>query len=388
MSLLRAYQADEGIASVGYVLPVIRALGGTGAGTTQTGINTPSIPTGTVEGDLLLTVAASGGAESGPAQSGYAVYRTVKNGTAATDSMLTLFWKIAGASETDTQVTGCTDHVMSRMIAIQAGTFNPSNPFNAESGGNVQDTVTAISITGLTSTLDNCLVLSMAGTTLPDANSSGQFSAWANSDLTSVTEQADHHTSSGAGGGIGIASGIKASAGAVGATTATKSVATMSANLMVAIESFLNSAPTVTVPGAQEGTAGTTKAVSGISVADVDSDVATVTASCEADMTLTFDVTGTSVTPTGNGTNSVSLAGAQTELNTVLATLEADKTEPLPTEEEVNVITVTAIDSAAQEDSDTITITWAVEASSTARRSNKRVAAIRKRKLRVMRRRK
>jgi hypothetical protein len=211
--------------------PVIRAVGGNAASTTSA---TPGLPTGTATGDLLITIVASAGASTEPTMpSGWTKIRTVKNGTASTDSMLSVFYCVY-TSQSRT-VSGTTDHISARIIGIEAGTFDAVNPINAESGGNVQASTTSVSISGLTTTVDNCLVLSISGASLPDANSTAQYSSWANSSLTGITERTDNNTNNGNGGGHGSASGVKATAGAVSATTATKASAALLANLMVAI---------------------------------------------------------------------------------------------------------------------------------------------------------
>jgi hypothetical protein len=68
---------------------------------------------------------------------------------------------------------------------------------------------------------------------LPDADGTANFSAWANGNLTNVTELIDNTTSQGNGGGIGIATGGKATAGAYGTTTVT--VGTSAKNGMMSI---------------------------------------------------------------------------------------------------------------------------------------------------------
>lgn len=117
--------------------------------------------------------------------------------------------------------------------------------------------------------------------------------------------------------------------------------------------------PVLTVPGSQSGTMGTPKAIAGFTASDTGSNIDTVTATCASSMTITFDLTGTSVTPTGNGTNSVSLSGTQADLITVLeADITAGYADSWPTYEDTVVMTLTVIDDAANQDQETVSIDW------------------------------
>lgn len=119
------------------------------------------------------------------------------------------------------------------------------------------------------------------------------------------------------------------------------------------------SAPVLTVPGAQSATFGSTKTITGVSFTDADSDVSQIDASCESGMTITFDLTGTSVTPTDNGTNVVSLAGTNADLATVLAAgIDVDRAEAWPTYEDSNTLTITLTDDGTNTDQNTITVNW------------------------------
>jgi hypothetical protein len=222
----------------------IRAVGSNATGTTSA---TPGLPSGTVDGDLLVCIAASAGSATEPTMTGdWTKIRTVKNGTALTDSMLTVWYHTGSATSVSRAISSTVNHVSARIIGIAAGTFNPDNPINVESGGNVQGSTTSVSISGLTTTVDDCLILSIAGASLPDANSTAQFDSWTNASLASITEETDNNTNAGNGGGHGSASGVKTTAGAVSATTATKASEALMANLMVAIEPFVpNEPPTV-----------------------------------------------------------------------------------------------------------------------------------------------
>lgn len=117
--------------------------------------------------------------------------------------------------------------------------------------------------------------------------------------------------------------------------------------------------PVLTVPGAQTATLGTPKTITGFTASDTGSNIDTVTASCESGMTITFDLTGTSVTPTDNGTNSVSLSGTQADLITVLeADIVVEQEEDWPNYEIQRTITLAVIDDADNEDEETVVVNW------------------------------
>lgn len=214
-------------------LPTIRSVGANAVGTTSA---TPGEPSGAAEGDLLVCIIASAGAAGEPTMSAdWTKIRTVKNGTALTDSMLTVFRAIRGASAPSYAVSNTTNHVSARVLAITAGSFDPTTPIHVESGGNVQGSTQSVSISGLTTTMDDCLILSISAASLPDANSTSQYGSWANAALANGAEQTDNNTNQGNGGGHGTWSGEKASQGVVGPTTATKASAALLANLMIAI---------------------------------------------------------------------------------------------------------------------------------------------------------
>ncbi len=67
-------------------------------------------------------------------------------------------------------------------------------------------------------------------------DASAQYGAWTNSNITGFAEIFDAGTTLGNGGGFGIASGVKATAGATGITTATLSTAAPYVGIMFAIK--------------------------------------------------------------------------------------------------------------------------------------------------------
>lgn len=209
---------------------LVRAVGTIASGT---GAVSPGAPAGRAVGDLevmaIETAAQDASASGWTAVPGYTVQTTG-------NTRLTLLYRIITATGDATTTNDSGDHQIARILGIQAGTFDPDDIWNAVNGNVQSSTTTSVSISGLTTDADDCLVLSFCtGDTDPGANSTTEFSAWANSDLTSVTERMDDRRTSGDGGSLGCASGVKTTKGTVGATTATAANTGVRACAMLAI---------------------------------------------------------------------------------------------------------------------------------------------------------
>jgi hypothetical protein len=194
---------------------------GTAANATK-GSATPGLPTGWAAGDLLLVFIEAANepinAMTGWADVGVGV---VAQATGLVTS-LTVRWKIAAAGEVAPAIAagGTNDHVMARIAALRG--VNATTPINITASGVDNTTGTAFSIPGATTTVADCLVIAALATGT-DVNSTAMTTGWTNASLASpaITEQADNWTLSGNGGGIAVATGGKATAGAYNATTGT-----------------------------------------------------------------------------------------------------------------------------------------------------------------------
>ena len=94
---------------------------------------------------------------------------------------------------------------------------------------------TDITLPSVTTDAANCAIVHVAGTGR-DTNSTTNFSAWANSHLSSLTEVADDVTSTAGGGGFGAACGILAAAGACGTGTCTQATSIVWTGITVALK--------------------------------------------------------------------------------------------------------------------------------------------------------
>lgn len=203
-------------------VPPIRAVGAIASGT---GAISPPLPTGVVKGDLLVMFAESGGATAS-AEANTALtaagwtappspYAAQKTG----NTRLTVLYRIAtGSDPTLTNDTG--DHQMARIIAIKAGTFDPTAPFNT-AGVGTQGATKSVSVPGATTTRDNCLIFAAASGSLPDGSSTTEFGSATNASLSELTERIDNTVTDGDGGALWVVSGAKATKGTYSATTCT-----------------------------------------------------------------------------------------------------------------------------------------------------------------------
>ncbi len=202
-------------------LPAFRAAGtfiSTGSDAT------PGIPAGTALNDILLLVLETEAAGTPPAApSGYAEVtnspQVANTGTVITSTRLAVFWKRAGASESAPTVTDVGNHIMARLFAF-SGCIETGDPWDVTAGDADTTSTTTVTIPGATTTTADCLVVLVAASGA-DVTSTTEISGWANADLANIAERSDDWSAGASGGGFGVATGEKASAGAYTTSTAT-----------------------------------------------------------------------------------------------------------------------------------------------------------------------
>jgi hypothetical protein len=149
-----------------------------------------------------------------------------------TGTRLTMFWALARSTSPTSPVIAATADRAQAVIVTVRGANYVGNPIHA-SGSNVQAANTAVSIAGITTTANDCLiVIGVAGDNLIE---DGNFSGWTNASLGSLTERVDAGTLDGSNGGLAVATGTLAAAGASGTTTATLGDARATARILVAL---------------------------------------------------------------------------------------------------------------------------------------------------------
>lgn len=213
-------------------LPTVRAVSSEAHGT---GTAALTLPAGHVQNDIILLAIQSSN-ESIATPAGYTQVGP-QNGiginTAAGAARLALFWARDTGSLTDPlTIADSGDHTYVTAIAI-VGCPTTGDPFHFMGNSAKFATSTAASSMPGSTTIDNCLILSIFAHHL-DATGAQISGSATNADLTSLTTQFDGSTTDGTGGGIVIVSGVKAAAGPFTNTTFTWGTTTADLNSVLA----------------------------------------------------------------------------------------------------------------------------------------------------------
>jgi PKD repeat protein len=205
-------------------MPTFVAAGAVASGT---GAITPALPSGIQTNDILLLFLETANQLISISNQNGGTWTAVASspqgtGTAGGSSAtrLTAYWSRYNGTQGAPTTSDSGNHQIGRIIAVR-GCITSGNPWNVTAGGVESTSDTSGAIPGATTTVPNCLVVAAIATSLPDSNGTANFSAWANANLTSVTERTDNTRNAGNGGGLGIATGAKATAGVYGNTTVT-----------------------------------------------------------------------------------------------------------------------------------------------------------------------
>ena len=218
-----------GIAGTGGAQPIYQA-----AGTAQSGTGNLTVPWPThVAGDVALLFVESQ-RDQAVTLSTPAGFAQVPNSpqftNAGTGTRLTVFWaRATSATMTSPIVLDPGDHAYAQIITYRR-VVPEGDPWDVTSGGVKNTASTAVSVTGLTTTVNNTRVVQAVAR--DNDSAAAAFSGQTNAGLTGITERSDAGTTSGHGGGFAIWDGLRATAGTVGNTTAT---VTSSVNAFVSI---------------------------------------------------------------------------------------------------------------------------------------------------------
>jgi len=220
-------------------VPTFVASGAIAAGT---GTIAPALPSGLATGDILLLFVETANQAISVSGANGGTWAQVTGspqgtGTAAGTSAarLTVFWSRYNGTQGAPTLSDSGNHQAARMIAIR-GAAASGNPWDVTAGGVEATSDTSASVPGATTTVANTLVVVAISGSLPDANGTANFSGWTNANLSSLTERTDNTQNVGNGGALGIATGVKATAGAYGNTTATHASAAVKGMISIAIK--------------------------------------------------------------------------------------------------------------------------------------------------------
>jgi len=206
-----------------------------------TGAVTPTWPTHAVDDIALLIVESRGDEPVTLSTAAGFVEVTNSPQITGTDTRLTVFWaRATSTAMASPTVADPGNHVFAQIVTYRNVTPDAGDPWDVTGGGTKTTASTSVTVTGVTTTVDNTLIVQIVSRA-NDANGAA-FSAQANANLTTLTERYDDGTNNGDGGGFVVWDGVKATAGATGNTTATVT-STTNAFLTIALKPIIGPAP-------------------------------------------------------------------------------------------------------------------------------------------------
>ena len=190
--------------------PTVRGVGAFGSGTTSFVAPVPTAGAAPAAGDAMYIVMEStdsttaAGTPNTPNGWAKLFENTIAAGSSVEPavSTLTIFGKIAGASEGDVTVDGVGNHCAGAMIVIAGHGLSVIADTVVGSAADHGASTTNILAPSINITA-NSLVLTCMGLG-DDANDTTNVSGVTNANLASITEQVDRTVSTGSGGGVGI----------------------------------------------------------------------------------------------------------------------------------------------------------------------------------------
>jgi hypothetical protein len=154
---------------------------------------------------------------------------------AAASTGLQMFWKrAASGAESGVTVANPGDHRRARVLVFR-GCETSGSPINVSADDVEATALAAASIPGATTTVDECLIVAAVSNATDSTSNQTTSNGFANADLTSIARVSTGNAAAGNGGGVDIAAGEKAVAGAYGATTVTLATASAQARISFAL---------------------------------------------------------------------------------------------------------------------------------------------------------
>lgn len=192
-----------------------------GTSATATGAVSPAWPVHQINDIALLFIESAGGEAatlSTPAGFVQVTGSPQNTGTTTNGTRITVFWaRATSAAMAAPTVADPGNHVYAQILTYR-GVVTSGNPWNVTGGGVKAAASTSVTVTGVTTTVANTLVVQVVAR--DNSSAAAAFSAVTNAALTGLTERSDAGTVSGNGGGFDVWDGTKAAAGATGNTTA------------------------------------------------------------------------------------------------------------------------------------------------------------------------
>ena len=196
---------------------------------------TVAYPAGWQAGDILLLHVIGSGLQTIP--DGWYLVPNTRFTTSGTAENSQVYWRRAQAGDTDPMTLGTassTDH-REAVITAYRGCASQGDPWNQLNTSEQTPASASFSSGSVTTTVNDCLIVCLMYNGL-DNVTGARMSSFANTSLTSVTEQVDQWTSTGGGGGLACATGGLASAGSSGTFTATSSSSSVHGYHIIALK--------------------------------------------------------------------------------------------------------------------------------------------------------
>jgi len=206
---------------------------------------TPAFPASIVADDVLVTIAecegvTAPGAYTLPSGWAHVTGSPIQEGT---NTRLWVIWARYDGVFTAPSLGDSGDHNVGRMVAIR-GCPTTGNPWDVAATAVEATSDTSATWPGATTTVADTLILEIIATGT-DVASTANLGVLTNGAYTSITERMDNWVIAGNGGGIGMVSATKATAGATGQSAATLTNASSKALMTVAFKLAEAGAPQV-----------------------------------------------------------------------------------------------------------------------------------------------
>jgi hypothetical protein len=200
-------------------IPTYQAAGTAMSGTAAITVAWPAHQAGDI---ALLFVESCGGEAvtlSTPAGFVNVLNSPQSTGTTTNGTRLTVFWcRATSSSMSSPTVADPGNHVYGIILTFR-NVVATGNPWDITAGGTKATASTTTTFGTVTTNVNNDLIVLAASR--DNDSAAAAWSAWTNANLSGLTERSDGGTTSGNGGGVGVATGLKATAGSVGSSTAT-----------------------------------------------------------------------------------------------------------------------------------------------------------------------
>lgn len=158
----------------------------------------------------------------------------VNTAAGTTAVRLSVYYKVAASNnEAAVTVTDTGNHTLGQILVFR-GQKQGVSPINITSGSTKGTASTSSSIPGVTTTVDNCILIYAAARA--DDSATAHYSSPSNASVTNLTERYDAGITSGNGGGLVLYTANIGAAGATGTVTHTLSASAEEAYMCIAIK--------------------------------------------------------------------------------------------------------------------------------------------------------